>query len=90
MDRPVVAEEDCQREEGSRDAHSRENKRNNRPGAVPGQMFGRNLVAAVVLQIGRVTGCAGDASVVERVAVFATRNATPTTLILFLFFFRKR
>ena len=80
---PVVAQEDCEGEQSGRDAHSCKHKRNDSPGAVPGQMFRRNLVAAVVFRIGRVAGSAGDASVVERVTVLATRHATPATLILF-------
>lgn len=79
---PVVAQEDCQREQSSRDAECRENERHYCPGAVPSQMFGRNLVASIVIPVGSETGGARDARVVERIAVFATRNTTPTTLIL--------
>jgi hypothetical protein len=45
-------------------------------------MLGRNLIASVEVAIGSVARSAGHACVVERVAILATRHATPAALIL--------
>lgn len=81
---PIVAQEDGECEQSGRYAQGRKNQWNYSPRTIPSQMLGWDLVTSVVVSIGSVAGRAGHASVVKWIAIFTTRDATPTALILCL------